>query len=88
MTQSRPSIRRRTFLAGTVASAGVIAGGGSAWAGNPSATLTPASVGFHGIHQAGIVQDAQPASAFASFDVTARDQAELGQLMHRLTDRA
>jgi deferrochelatase/peroxidase EfeB len=88
VTESRPSIHRRTFLTGTVATAGVIAGGGSARAEPPSETPAPAKVAFHGGHQAGILQDAQSASAFVSFDVTARNRAELGRLMHQLTDRA
>ncbi|GAA3641220.1 Dyp-type peroxidase [Microlunatus ginsengisoli] len=88
MTASRSSIGRRAFLAGTVAAAGAVAAGPAAWAADPTERSGPERVPFTGEHQAGIVEEARPAAAFASFDVTARDKAELGVLMQRLTDRA
>ncbi|WP_157635743.1 Dyp-type peroxidase, partial [Nostocoides japonicum] len=47
-----------------------------------------ARVPFHGTHQAGILEQPAPRSAFVSFDLTARDRGELVDLMHTLTDRA
>ncbi|WP_416969455.1 iron uptake transporter deferrochelatase/peroxidase subunit [Streptomyces sp. 4F14] len=73
-------VGRRGFLAGAAA----IAGTGLVAADRGTALAAP----FHGVHQAGIVEPAQKATAFVSFDATAGNRAELTDLLRTLTDRA
>ncbi|MEW2559903.1 iron uptake transporter deferrochelatase/peroxidase subunit [Streptomyces griseorubiginosus] len=90
-------VGRRGFLAGAaaVAGTGVVAGTGLmadtglvAAAAPEGAADTPASVPFHGVHQAGILTPAQRATAFVSFDATADGRAELTDLLRTITERA
>ncbi|MFC8677402.1 iron uptake transporter deferrochelatase/peroxidase subunit [Streptomyces griseorubiginosus] len=90
-------VGRRGFLAGAaaVAGTGVVAGTGLvadtglvAAAAPEGAADTPASVPFHGAHQAGILTPAQRATAFVSFDATADGRAELTDLLRTITERA
>ncbi|WP_020138299.1 iron uptake transporter deferrochelatase/peroxidase subunit [Streptomyces sp. 351MFTsu5.1] len=90
-------VGRRGFLAGAaaVAGTGVVAGTGLvagtgpvAGAAPEGAADTPASVPFHGVHQAGILTPAQRATAFVSFDATADGRAELTDLLRTITERA
>ncbi|KUM69158.1 iron uptake transporter deferrochelatase/peroxidase subunit [Streptomyces griseorubiginosus] len=90
-------VGRRGFLAGAaaVAGTGVVAGTGLvadtglvAAAAPEGAADTPASVPFHGVHQAGILTPAQRATAFVSFDATADGRAELTDLLRTITEQA
>ncbi|AYC43776.1 iron uptake transporter deferrochelatase/peroxidase subunit [Streptomyces griseorubiginosus] len=90
-------VGRRGFLAGAaaVAGTGVVAGTGLmadtglvAAAAPEGAADTPASVPFHGVHQAGILAPAQRATAFVSFDATADGRAELTDLLRTITEQA
>ncbi|SHL40824.1 iron uptake transporter deferrochelatase/peroxidase subunit [Actinacidiphila paucisporea] len=99
MTDTRGSgdLRRRGFLRGAalgVGAVGAVAGGATALAGSTASAATPSAApagrgaGFHGSHQAGIVENVQLSTAFLSFDVTAADRRELTELLHTVTDRA
>ncbi|WP_458249241.1 iron uptake transporter deferrochelatase/peroxidase subunit [Streptomyces sp. MAI_2237] len=81
-------VGRRGFLTGAAA----VAGAGLVAADRGAASATPSQesgrIPFHGRHQAGILTPAQRATAFVSFDATARDRAELGDALRALTDRA
>ena len=89
---------RRTFLRGAgvgvvggAVAAGVATGmvgaeSASGAAKNQSESL--GSVDFHGVHQAGIVQDPPAAAIFAVFDIVARSRDQLVQLFRTLTDQA
>ncbi|MFG2722196.1 iron uptake transporter deferrochelatase/peroxidase subunit [Streptomyces sp. NPDC048416] len=87
-------VRRRGFLRGAAAGLGTAVTGAAlsgavphparAEAGNTSR----AHLDFHGVHQAGILQPPQRATAFVSFDVTAADRGELTELLRTLTERA
>ncbi|MCL6674345.1 iron uptake transporter deferrochelatase/peroxidase subunit [Streptomyces panaciradicis] len=81
-------VGRRGFLTGAAAVAG--AGLVAADRGAASATASQESgrIPFHGRHQAGILTPSQRATAFVSFDATARDRAELRDALRALTDRA
>jgi deferrochelatase/peroxidase EfeB len=90
-------LHRRGFLRGAalgVGAVGAVAGGATALAGPAASAATPSAgparrrTGFHGVHQAGIVEDVQLSTAFVSFDVTAADRRELTELLHTVTDRA
>ncbi|WP_329129892.1 iron uptake transporter deferrochelatase/peroxidase subunit [Streptomyces sp. NBC_01476] len=94
-------LRRRGFLRGAALSVGAVgavaggaaalAGGGTAAAATPAPSGTPArpaAPGFHGAHQAGIVEPVTQSTAFLSFDVTAADRRELTELLHTITERA
>ncbi|MFD5593089.1 iron uptake transporter deferrochelatase/peroxidase subunit [Streptomyces griseorubiginosus] len=90
-------VGRRGFLAGAaaVAGTGVVAGTGLVAGTSPVADAAvestadaPASVPFHGPHQAGILTPAQRATAFVSFDATADGRAELTDLLRTITERA
>ncbi|MFI6346079.1 iron uptake transporter deferrochelatase/peroxidase subunit [Streptomyces sp. NPDC050560] len=82
---------RRRFLqgaaaAGTAASAGLVvsdAAGAATDGEDPDRR-----VAFHGTHQPGILAGPCRATAVVSFDVTARDRGELGDLLKTLTERA
>jgi deferrochelatase/peroxidase EfeB len=84
-TAARPS--RRGFLGGALGLAGAAAGGGAgfATAKAPEADALPSSgaVPFYGPHQAGIATPAQDRLAFAAFDVTSTDMADLRLLLGR-----
>ncbi|MFJ9722360.1 iron uptake transporter deferrochelatase/peroxidase subunit [Streptomyces sp. NPDC101209] len=81
-------VGRRGFLTGAAA----VAGAGLVAADRGAASATPSQesgrIAFHGRHQAGILTPAQRATAFVSFDATARDRAELRDALRALTDRA
>src|SRR5436190_1547107 len=89
------AINRRNFIkgltagaAGTAVGAGAVAAfSGASEAGAPAADATPASVPFHGSHQAGVFTPPQRAGAFAAFDVTA-SKADLPGLFQTLAARA
>ncbi|WUH94842.1 iron uptake transporter deferrochelatase/peroxidase subunit [Streptomyces sp. NBC_00433] len=96
-THSSGDLRRRGFLRGAalgVGAVGAAAGGATALAGSTASAATPTAApakrgpGFHGVHQAGIVEDVRLSTAFLSFDVTAADRRELAELLHTVTDRA
>jgi deferrochelatase/peroxidase EfeB len=88
------SLSRRRFLQGTGAgvastalAGGLVAVGARADGGvvvSPVAQSYP----FHGTHQAGVFTPPQPASTFAAFDVTAKDNAGVVALFEELTNRA
>jgi len=82
-------VGRRGFLAraGAGAGAAALAGAGLAAADKGTALAAPAA-SFHGFHQAGIIEPAQKATAFVSFDATAENRAELTDLLRTLTARA
>jgi deferrochelatase/peroxidase EfeB len=98
-----PGVRRRSFLTGALIGAGltgVAASGASALADAaeppqipppgpvvPTDGLAPA-IGFHGVHQAGILAPVARQSATLAFDVIAADRAELTDLLQTITDRA
>ncbi|MET8976901.1 iron uptake transporter deferrochelatase/peroxidase subunit [Streptomyces sp. NPDC004539] len=77
-------VGRRGFLAGAAA----VAGTGLVAADRGTAVAAPSPTPFHGTHQAGIVEPAQKATAFVSFDATAVNRAELTDLLRTLTARA
>jgi deferrochelatase/peroxidase EfeB len=91
-------LSRRRFLQGTTAgvagtalAGGLIAAGAHADAATTNAAATtsaPASVPFHGEHQAGVFTPQQSAAVFAAFDVTASGRAGLAALCRTITDRA
>jgi deferrochelatase/peroxidase EfeB len=87
---ARRSLFRGAVTAGLVGAAG--GGAGSldiAQADTPSGSEPgPATIPFHGYHQAGIATPPQTVGAFASFDVTAADRRELDDLFRVLTARA
>jgi deferrochelatase/peroxidase EfeB len=94
---SEPGMRRRSFLTGALIGAGAAAtavgGGVLATAAEPARPVVPSNglapaVGFHGVHQAGILAPVSRQSAFLSFDVVAADRAELTDLLRTITDRA
>ncbi|MDX3384670.1 iron uptake transporter deferrochelatase/peroxidase subunit [Streptomyces niveiscabiei] len=77
-------VGRRGFLAGAAA----VAGTGLVAADRGTAVAAPSAAPFHGVHQAGIVEPAQKATAYVSFDATAENRAELADLLRTLTARA
>ncbi|MFM9445587.1 iron uptake transporter deferrochelatase/peroxidase subunit [Streptomyces acidiscabies] len=77
-------VGRRGFLAGAAA----VAGTGLVAADRGTAVAVPSAAPFHGVHQAGVVEPAQKATAFVSFDATAENRAELTDLLRTLTTRA
>ena len=84
---------RRGFLRGTALAASGVAlgslGVSRAVAAETKATPEPdQSIAFQGVHQAGVLQQRQPAVAFLACDITSRSRAELVDLMQTLTDRA
>jgi deferrochelatase/peroxidase EfeB len=94
-------VSRRRFLQGTTAgvattalAGGLIAAGAHADAATQPAVaadgtpLPPASVPFHGAHQAGVFTAQQRSAVFAAFDVTASGKAGLAALFKTITDRA
>ena len=78
------SADRRSFLRGALAAgvAGAVAGGGPAIAAEPPAR------GFHGEHQAGIIEKPRPRTIVVSLDAVASGRGELTELFHTITDRA
>jgi deferrochelatase/peroxidase EfeB len=87
-------IGRRRFLAGAAALGGASVAGAATGAVTARASDPPTDVGgaigpapFHGPHQSGILTERRAESTHVAFDVTARDRAELTDLMHALTDR-
>ncbi|MHC5905333.1 iron uptake transporter deferrochelatase/peroxidase subunit [Streptomyces sp. S6] len=80
-------VGRRSFLARAGAGAAAVAGAGLVAVGKGTALAAPAA-SFHGPHQAGIIEPAQKATAFVSFDATAGNRAELTDLLRTLTARA
>ncbi|MFF0525698.1 iron uptake transporter deferrochelatase/peroxidase subunit [Actinomadura nitritigenes] len=86
---------RRSFLRGALAAgvAGAVTTGSAAAAKAPADAKAPKSPSpkappFHGVHQAGIIEEPQARSIVAAFDVIAESRAELTDLMRALTDRA
>lgn len=85
-------LSRRRFL-GSLAGAGV-AGAGLAIAGTSISAAASASaatepiVAFHGAHQAGISTDVQNQLAFAAFDVTGAERADLVSMLQSWTTAA
>ncbi len=79
---------RRSFLRGALAAgvAGAVAGGGSAVA--TAGAAEPPARGFHGEHQAGIVEKARQRTIVVSLDAVASGRRELTELFHTLTERA
>ncbi|GAA2170506.1 iron uptake transporter deferrochelatase/peroxidase subunit [Actinomadura napierensis] len=82
---------RRSFLRGALAAgvAGAVTTG-SAGAAEPEerSTPSPKAAPFHGVHQAGILEEPQARTIVVAFDVIAESRAELTDLMRTLTDRA
>ncbi len=79
--------RRR--LLGGIGLGGVALGGGLATAGcAPATATTSGTVAFQGAHQAGISTDAQDRLAFAAFDVTSTERADLVTLLQTWTAAA
>ena len=77
-------------VVGTAVTGGLLAAGAKADAdaAAPAASTDPASVPFHGEHQAGITTPQQRYSTHAAFDVTASDKAGLLALFKTITARA
>ena len=85
---SRNGISRRGAL-GLVGAGALGAGiGVAAPTLRATAGAPPASLAFHGPHQAGITSPVQGHLHFAAYDVTARDRAALVRLLQRWTDAA
>ncbi len=89
------STDRRAFLrslgigaAGVAVGAGAAGGIAAALAEPDEAGAAPASVEFHGVHQAGIVTAAPPHAAHIAFDVLAADRAGLIDLFRTITARS
>jgi deferrochelatase/peroxidase EfeB len=85
------NVNRRGFIKGLTASAAgaaVNTGLLGADAYHAAPRRAAASAAFHGAHQAGIFTPAQPSAAFAAFDVTAGNAAELREVFRTLTARA
>ncbi|MGQ4511196.1 iron uptake transporter deferrochelatase/peroxidase subunit [Streptomyces sp. DW26H14] len=95
-------VGRRSFLHRAVAAgaAGAALGAGGtgtvAWAAGGASPSADAGTGpadgdrivaFHGTHQAGVLTPLQRSAVFTSFDVTARDRAELTDLFKTVTER-
>lgn len=84
-----PDTSRRRFLAGALGSAGVVAAGGAGFgiarASEPTDGGQPANaagvVPFYGPHQAGIATPAQDRLAFAAFDITSPNVADVQTLL-------
>jgi deferrochelatase/peroxidase EfeB len=76
-------------VVGTAVTGGLLAAGAKADAdaAAPAASAGPASVPFHGEHQAGITTPQQRYSTHAAFDVTASNKADLLALFKTLTAR-
>ncbi len=74
---------RRTFLRGAMAAGvtGAVARGAPPPAG-------PGARGFHGVHQAGILDEPEPRAIIAACDVLTVKRAELADLFRALTARA
>ncbi|GAA1807517.1 iron uptake transporter deferrochelatase/peroxidase subunit [Actinomadura chokoriensis] len=95
---SRPG--RRAFLRGAAVAgvAGAVVRGGPGGGATASGTASPvspdspaspgSSIGFHGVHQAGILDEPQPRAIIVAFDVIAERRAELVSLLRTLTERA
>jgi deferrochelatase/peroxidase EfeB len=84
-------ITRRGLLgtaAGATAAGAFGAGYLTRGAGSGDAAAAPATVPFHGAHQAGIATPAQDRLVFAAFDVTASSAGELRDLLREWTDAA
>jgi deferrochelatase/peroxidase EfeB len=81
---------RRGFLRATAFGAVVAAGAVASTNLAPSDTTAGVreAADFHGSHQDGILRARQSASAVVAFDLTARNRAELTDLMKTLTARA
>ena len=77
-------------VVGTAVTGGLLAAGAKADAdaASPATSSGPASVPFHGEHQAGITTPQQRYSTHAAFDVTASNKADLLALFKTLTARA
>ena len=81
---------RRRLLAGTgVASAALVAAAGAGLddAGASTQPSGSSAIPFDGTHQAGITTPEQSRMVFATFDVTAGDEAELAALLDEWTQR-
>ena len=76
-------------VTGTVADAQAAQGAGAPGATQAAGAQPPSSVPFHGANQAGVLRPARPqaSSCFASFALTAKNAAELAQLLQTLTAR-
>jgi deferrochelatase/peroxidase EfeB len=90
---SRFAVSRRGFLSGIgLAGVGAAAGAVAASAASPDPAPVPSTLGapvpFFGRHQAGIATPAQDRLAFAAFDVTTTDRAELVDLLRTWTAAA
>jgi len=78
-------VSRRDFLRASAAAGATTA---AATALGTTAAASSAVPPFHGPHQAGVVEKASGAAAFASFDVISGTAAELEELLRTITDRA
>ncbi|MFI5782497.1 Dyp-type peroxidase [Nocardia sp. NPDC051570] len=84
-----PSVNRRSFLRGTLATG--VAGAASAASAAPQQHgAIPPTPAFHGIHQAGIADPPRPGTRtiVAAYDMIAENPAELADLLRTLTDTA
>lgn len=84
-------VNRRQLLAGSAAAGAV--GLGGVLAAREGAAAAPhaapaAPVAFHGVHQAGILEQPQANSAHVAFDLTITGRSALAALMRTLTERA
>ncbi len=90
---SRGLSRRRLFGAAGVTAAVVGAAGAGAWAGQASAadrtnTTLHSPVPFRGVHQAGIVTEAQDRMHFCAFDITTDSKADVVAMLRKWTAMA
>lgn len=91
MSDRVPGGDRRSFLRGALVAgvAGSLAGAstGSA-AGAPDASAPPPASPFHGVHQAGILDQPRQRTIAVALDVVAANRTELTEFFRTLTDRA
>ena len=86
MPEPASGVGRRRFLGGALGAAGALAAGGAGFGvakavGTDDPSPAPGRVPFYGRHQAGIATPAQDRLAFAAFDVTSTDVADLQRLL-------
>lgn len=79
---------RRAVLRGmaVAGAAGTVVRGGPT--GGAAASEPVSLAGFHGVHQAGILDEVQPRAIIVAFDVITERRAELASLLRVLTGRA
>ncbi|MBO1332787.1 iron uptake transporter deferrochelatase/peroxidase subunit [Streptomyces sp. VRA16 Mangrove soil] len=80
--------RRRLLRGAALVGAGLATGGAAEPAQRDGAAKVASVAPFHGARQASVVAAPRRATALVSFDVTAENRAELGDVLRTLTHRA